>query len=132
MTDRHEVLLLVNSQGAVVGIKAVSSEAAKAAASLNDLGTKGTAGLQKTGQAAAAAATGMAKVSTAATAMQRAASGVAVATLVGFLGDAARASADAEASMARLSVAFDNANTSVEAHAGALERAGQAALDMAF
>lgn len=132
MSDRYEVVLLVDSSGAVKAFAAISSAAEKAADELKATGEAGDAGLKKTSAAAGPAAAGLARVSTAASALQRAAAGVAASSLVGFLADAARASAEADAIQARLQTSVDATGKSYDAYAGALDNAIQKSMALAF
>lgn len=132
MTDRFEVAILVDAQGAVRGFQALSAGADKAELDLQQLGKTGQAAADKLSKGARTASADLGKMGGVLGALNRAATGIAAASLVGFLSDSSRAAADASASNAALAQALDNAGTSADAYAESIAAAGQKALQLGF
>lgn len=132
MSDRYEVVLLVDASGAVRAFQSVSGEAAKTAQSLNQVGTAGVSGLGKVNQASTQTASNLGRVSSAASTLQRAAAGVAASTLVGFLADAAREAANAQAIQTRLQTSVEATGKSYDDYASSIDNAIQKSQALAF
>ena len=130
--DTHQIVLTVDSSGAVRGFVAAGEAGEAAAKKIEAVGAKGAPAIDRAAASAAKATGTFQRFGQGMSSLERAASGVLAAELTGWLGDAARAAAEVEAVNARVAVAFDNAGASAAAYAGEIAAASAAAEALGF